>query len=224
MGTLIGRVMRPAPLHQTAGFPRDRCRRLAPFRKGEEAPTCWLTRTAQGKAAVLYVQYGCADTDAIVAGDRADCNYELWLLDAVRGRRLLADERSPLDPGVSGAVVAPSLDFAVIDARGHKVALERIDLSGAAPRVVGRFADGCMSPVLSPGAHWVVCRDVRGDVLRVPLAGGPAELVHRHRAFRPFYGRMPPYQPAVEFNSGAKMRVRTLSLDDHSDQTVAWQE
>ncbi len=41
------------------------------------------------------------------------------------------------------------------------------------------FAD-CFSPKLSPKGNWFVCRNCAGDLLRVPVTGGKAELVAKN--------------------------------------------
>ena len=40
------------------------------------------------------------------------------------------------------------------------------------------FAD-CLSPKLSPGGKWYLCRDIKGNVARVPVGGGAMTIIER---------------------------------------------
>jgi hypothetical protein len=111
----------------------------------------------------------------------------------------------------------PSLDAAIADDGAGS--LVRVDLLQHALAAGRRFAS-CMSPVTSPAGRFVVCRDRRAGVLRVPVAGGSLDRVFR------WPGRVHEGpQGAVEFVSPTEMRVGAdITGDWGTFETVAWHE
>jgi hypothetical protein len=143
--------------------PREaRCRALTGY-SAKPYSSCSAELLAHGEVVLVRVETECAGPS---------CKVEGWLF--ARGR-------APLHVSdASGAFEAtPSLETVVHDsvqrdARGQwTVTLQRIDAkTGAA----SQFAD-CMSPTLSPGGRFFVCRDKSGAVLRVPVGGGAPIVV-----------------------------------------------
>lgn len=79
-----------------------------------------------------------------------------------------------------GKVVAtPDLGALFYDdtVNGDKILLYRADVAS------GQTTEhkGCISPTLSPGGKWVICRDVEANVHKMPVAGGPLTLVERSK-------------------------------------------
>jgi hypothetical protein len=86
------------------------------------------------------------------------------------------------------------------------------------------FAD-CFSPVLSPGGRWFACRNRRGDLLRVPVAGGKLQTVAVNQAqgeitYIP-YAYIYPDTPV--FKSATKVSFSTGD-EENREVSVAWQE
>jgi len=147
-------------------------------------------------------------------GDAA-CQVHGWLLRHPEA----AAERLP---DVLGAEVAfdAELTFLVADRWGipsgvghteldnaHMFSLFKVDLRTGSREP---FAS-CMSPRLSPGGKWFVCRDSVADVVRIPVGGGETELVAKNLEQEPYQWNLAEgvYPAPVEFQDG-KMRFGVL--------------
>lgn len=143
-----------------------------------------------------------------------------------------------VNTGGGGVAASPAGDFLVVDEDvgpvdtnspfDGRVRLARLDIATGAR---SPFAD-CVAPVLSPGGNWIACRNHAGDVLRVPIRGGAAEVVARsgadaaHVPWKPYAYIWP---NAVEFPSRDVVTFVTLQENDKSEvQTLAgraaWRE
>jgi hypothetical protein len=151
----------------------EECRTLTGWE--QELEECTLQPAARGKAGLLHLKTGCG-------GDSCDVRVFVYrpgqpllqLPDAIRGGSLTG----------GGLVMTPSLDHVITDWVGlgpksmgdWRVELFRVELrtGKASP-----WVKGCFSPALSPGGRWILCRNRRGDVLKVPLSGGTPTVVYR---------------------------------------------
>jgi hypothetical protein len=201
-------VLEAAPLEAHRLIDANTCLRLLPALT--QVSRCWLGRSAGGRAALVWVERGCA-------GER--CNRPLtedddrvWILTPAHPPRAL-----PSGLGWDGATIRPSLVEAIVDdGRGHLV---RVDLRRGDLAAGERFA-GCSEPVQSPGGRWIVCRNRQADVLRVPIAGGRLERVYRRRTF--FY---PGRHGTVEFTSPERVEVPVNETGDSgSVESIGWRE
>jgi hypothetical protein len=169
------------------------CRQATGWR-GAILDGCAVRRAANGKAAIIQLASECG-------GD--SCSTETWVVVAGRPPVHLA-------AAVGTVEVLPSLDAAISDHVDHDprvgwcVRLVRIPLGTPTQR--HPFAD-CMSPTLSPDARWIVCRSPTGDVLRVPVTGGPASLLHRVPGEEPFTPYAFVYPEAVRFRADRRMVI-----------------
>ena len=143
---------------------RERACREATGYTGGAFLECSAEVVGRGTVAVVRIVTACGPDGCETAG---------WVI-AEHGRtaRVPGDAAGAIEalPGLEVVVK----DQAQKDARGEwGVGLVRVD-----PRAMRTtpFA-ACMSPVLSPGRRWFVCRDRRGAVLRVPSRGGPLEEI-----------------------------------------------
>jgi hypothetical protein len=146
-----------------------------------------------------------------------------------------AKDPLPLGELSGGFAFAPLLDFYVVD---HRAFANEADLQAnhyqRSPKLnrvalgTGKsthFAD-CFSPTLSPGAKWFLCRNRRGDVLRVPVQGGKLQLVAKNQTkgqpeFSP-YAYI--YPGAPYFYTTSEVRFRSGVADDDVEQTAPWSE
>lgn len=157
------------------------------------------------------------------------CSVERWII--------AADMAKPfhLPAQAEGWIeVLPSLRHAIadrIDIEGSggnwTVRLIRIDLSTGA---IEPYAD-CMSPALSPKGRWIVCRNQRGDVLRMPAneGGGTPALIHRFAAEHGTASFVPhavDYPAPVTFPSQTEMLVSTDTTGDQPrvEERAPWTE
>ena len=79
-----------------------------------------------------------------------------------------------------GKVVAtPDMSAAFYDdtVTGDKILIYRLELA------TGKTTEhkGCISPALSPGGKWVLCRDLEANVHKMPVAGGALALVEKSK-------------------------------------------
>ena len=144
----------------------------------------------------------CGDTGAVLldaigecAGDT--CAGHTYLLSAdsrstrlpLRGHKACAPDGSFV---VADVVLVPAREGAA-EARRWSVVLHKYAGDGSPPSL---FAD-CMSPLLAPDGSVFLCRNREGDLLTVPLSGGPTQVVARADAapgkltFRPQADRYP---------------------------------
>ncbi|NMO15201.1 hypothetical protein HPC49_01355 [Pyxidicoccus fallax] len=168
---------------------------------------CTFTPVAGGKAALVQLKTGCG-------GD--SCAVQVFVYRPGRPVTQLPD--SVGDGSLTGGtlVLTPSLDHVITDWVGwgsgtgdRRVELYRVDLrTGEA----ASWVKDCFSPALSPGGRWILCRNRRGDVLKVPLTGGTPALVHRsglseEDVYWVPYGYV--YPDAVTFPSPERIEVST---------------
>jgi hypothetical protein len=143
------------------------------------------------------------------------CTTSTWLYTDVR-----PTARVPEPP----LVVSPDLHFLFFDDIEFKGGgvwdshLARRDLE---TQTDARFAD-CVSPALSPGGDWVVCRTRNDGVYRVPLAGGAPKLVvpGGPAAYWVPYAHL--FPPPVEFPTAKQMSIVISS--NGTTKTVPWSE
>jgi hypothetical protein len=154
------------------GPPQPTCEELVGWTRATER--CEREPVAGGKATLVTITELCG-------GD--SCTVHVFLQRPGQPTVLLPD--SVNDGALSGGplVVTPSLEHVITDWVGpgrnpgdRRVELYRVELKTgkASP-----WVKGCFSPALSPGGRWVLCRNRRGDVLKVPLTGGTPTFVHR---------------------------------------------
>jgi hypothetical protein len=188
----------------------------------EPVEECKLEPAAGGKAALVHLVTGCG-------GD--SCAVEVFVYRP--GRPVLQLPGSIREGSLTGGamVLMPSLEHVVTDWVGvvrepgdWRVELYRVDLKTgkASP-----WVKGCFSPALSPGGKWVLCRNRRGDVLKVPLTGGTPALVHRsglsaEDVYWVPHGYM--YPDAVTFTSPGRMKVTTVVLGGPDGQEARTRE
>lgn len=125
---------------------------------------CLVRASADGRVALVITQDGCG-------GDR--CFVSAWAVREAGSRlRLVGDDPWALTP--SGDAIFSTFPLIPVGSAAYSVPLRtmRIDVATGA---IEPFA-ACFSPAVSPGGKWVLCRNEDGDVLRVPIAGGRAEM------------------------------------------------
>lgn len=123
---------------------------------------CWMHPLANGTAAVLVIQTECY-------GD--GCSAESWLYaDGKSKPTQQVPEELSLDHRFAFVEEGMSDDGSPVV---NDMRLLRQDRRTGESVV---FAQ-CMAPMLSPGSHWIVCRDRLANVVRVPVGGGPAEVI-----------------------------------------------
>jgi hypothetical protein len=192
----------------------ERCREQTGYR-GEAFEACSAELIAHGSVALVRIVTSCGPDGCETAG---------WLASHSGGMA-----RMPGD--AEGVVEAlPGLDVVVKDrvqrdAHGEwSVSLVRIDLRAgrATP-----FAP-CMSPVLSPGARWFVCRDAKGGVLRVPVRGGHSDSVAtaEPRDYVDFAPAARVYPDPVAFSGERALTYERKTSRDAAPETVtvSWRE
>lgn len=205
-------------IQQTLKAGKEVC--ASAVRHAEPFEECTVTLVGSGNAVVITVVTECG-------GD--SCSSKSWLM------REEAKDPIPLGELAGGFAFAPSLDFYVVDHRAFANETDlRMNYYRRAPKLnrvalgTGRsthFAD-CFSPTLSPGGQWFLCRNRRGDVLRVPVQGGKLQRVAKNQTkgqpeFSP-YSFIYPNEPY--FYTTNEVRFRSGVADDDVEQTAPWSE
>ncbi|WPB82499.1 hypothetical protein KYC5002_25720 [Archangium violaceum] len=200
---------------------REECQALTGHARPLEE--CSLTAVAGGKAALLQLTTECG-------GDSCDVQVFVYR----PGQPVLRLPDSSKGGSLTGGhlVMTPSLEHVITDWVGlgprdmgdWRVELYRIELrtGKASP-----WVKGCFSPALSPGGRWILCRNRRGDVLKVPLTGGTPTLVHRGGLSAEQVSWTPYaylYPDAVTFPSPGRMRVTTSVVAGEDGETQRTQE
>jgi hypothetical protein len=197
---------------------KNNCRKLVSYL--EPFDDCKFKLVGTGNAMVVTVIVECG-------GD--SCSTKSWLL---REDSLAPIELGELDGGFE---FDPTLSYYVIDYRTFKddadryknfykriPTLRRVELQTRSSKA---FAN-CFSPALSPGAKWFVCRNVRGDVLRVPIEGGKLEMVVKNSSRGPvnasFYAFIYPESPY--FYAPNEIGVRIEGTENDAEQKAFWSE
>jgi hypothetical protein len=89
----------------------------------------------------------------------------------------LSDESGVFEAAPDGAflIVDSPIVGEEIASTGPVIDIEllRVDL----PSLERSSFASCMSPRLSPGGKWIVCRTRHADVVRVPIGGGTPEII-----------------------------------------------
>jgi hypothetical protein len=205
---------------------REECQALTGWTQLLEE--CSLTAVVGGKAAFLQLTTECG-------GDSCDVQVFVYR----PGRPLLRLPDSSKGGSLTGGHLAmtPSLEHVITDWVGlgprdmgdWRVELYRIELrtGKASP-----WVKGCFSPALSPGGRWILCRNRRGDVLKVPLTGGTPTLVHRSglsagQVLWTPYASL--YPDAVTFPSPERLQLTTIVLggpdgEERRTLEIPWKE
>lgn len=190
----------------------------------QPAERCEREEVAGGKASIVSITEACG-------GD--SCSVQVFIHRPGQPAVRLPDAINEGSLTGGTLVVTPSLEHVITDWVGPgprqgdwRVELYRVELKTgkASP-----WVKGCFSPALSPGGRWVLCRNRRGDVLKVPLTGGTPRLVHRSglsedRVYWVPYGYI--YPDAVSFLSPERMKVTTTLQGGEEEHTreLPWKE
>jgi hypothetical protein len=200
---------------------REECQALTGWAQPLEE--CSLTPVAGGKAALLQLTTECG-------GDSCDVQVFVYR----PGRPVLRLPDSSKGGSLTGGhlVMTPSLEHVITDWVGlgpkdmgdWHVELYRIDLrtGKASP-----WVKGCFSPALSPRGRWILCRNRRGDVLKVPLTGGTPTLVHRSGLSAeqvPWTPYAYLYPDAVTVPSPGRLRITTSVVGGEDGEELRTQE
>jgi hypothetical protein len=204
---------------------QEECAELVGWK--EVVESCTLEPAAAGKAALVQLVTGCGgDSCGVQVFVYRPGKPVLQLPDAIKGGSLTGGT----------LVLTPSLQHVITDWVGQgreqgewSVELYRVELrtGKASP-----WVKGCFSPTLSPRGRWVLCRNRRGDVLKVPVAGGTPALVHRSGLSPEDVYWVPysyVYPAAVTFSSPERLQVTTVvqgGPDGQEERTreLPWRE
>jgi hypothetical protein len=131
----------------------------------EEFDRCGMTLLANGTAVSVDVTYACgAHTCSVVSF--------VWYGDEAAPFRLEDDGPLEVSPDHRELLVTELIypEMPVTPIAGRTLRIDR------ATNTRTPFFD-CISAVLSPSARYYACRDLQGNVLRVPVTGGRPEVV-----------------------------------------------
>ena len=199
------------------------CRQITSYEGEMYEKECHVERTASGKAAIVRLQTECG-------GD--SCETKAWVL--IEGRTPM-EIPSGVDTGGT-VVVLPSLQYVLFDTveggpggKGvqWKPYIKRLEIQSGGFGKLDELAR-CVSPSVSPGAKWIVCRDLEANVLLMPISGGKLHLFYKRpknakKAYVVPYGRIVPYP--VQFTSPDRMLVTTNTNDESDEKKVLkWNE
>lgn len=184
----------------------------------EDFERCSLVSVGNGAGLVLRIVTSCGGDSCGVLG---------WLL----APQLL--EPFPLTDAGGTVEAAPDASFVLLEEErfgssanfaNRQLVTVRVEVPSGKRH---DFAD-CFSPKLSPGGRYVVCRDRAANVLRVPLSGGPPEMLVDVQ-LAPEAVQFVPYAylypAAVEFRAADAMAFDVVYNDGAVfRRVVRWQE
>ncbi len=179
----------------------------------EDLTDCTVIETGLGAAAIAVARH-C---------DGEPCDVMTFAITGRAGPRRVAIAGLDLDIQVilPDGVTAFAGTSDQTPAHDDAARLYRVDLTAMTATEVAP----CAAPTLSPGGRWIVCRDVRGDIYRMPVGGGRLALVerlHLEAIYRePEIGLM---LTAVEFRSPTRMHVTSTTYDGERSADLAWRE
>jgi hypothetical protein len=191
-------------------MPSKWCKQKVEFKGSVD--DCYVRVTALGRAAVLFVKSECQEM----------CDVYTWFMTGADGFQKVR----PLDFG--NMVILPDLRTGVsgnytFDEDGdYTVWLNYLDLSTQKVKQ----GQECTEPGISPGGKWIVCRDIDGNVVRIPVGGGDPEVFHKTTASSVHTNRETGVGVfEVEFVSPTEMKVKTYTGDEEEVvEKVPWQE
>lgn len=178
---------------------------LGPVRKWKgDVTSASVEPVGDGFGALLWLVLQCE-------GD--SCSTETWLVLPGGPRKLKVGGGTVVVLPDLSAVIADAATFNPYDLTAERVSgansewiarIERVDVATGTSKA---FAP-CVSPVLSPSRKYIVCRSRKGAVLRVPVSGGPPEVVRGPAKQTPAWVPYAYVYPGpVEFVSTTELRV-----------------
>ncbi|MCE9574392.1 MAG: hypothetical protein K8W52_14690 [Deltaproteobacteria bacterium] len=178
----------------------------------EDLVDCTIVETGLGTAAIAIAR----DCDG------EPCDVMTFAITGRDGPRRIAIEGLGIQVILPDGVTAFAGTSDQTPAHDYAARLYRVDLAAMTAVEVA----ACAAPTLSPGGRWIVCRDVRGDIYRMPVGGGRLALVQRLHLAEAIY-REPEIGlmlTAVEFRSPTRMHVTSITYDGERTADLAWRE
>jgi hypothetical protein len=178
----------------TRGAPREWC--MARLQQTTDIEACEVTAIGDGRAVVITMTLLCEDEH---------CEFQNWIINGRAAPIMFDDVVGTLPvllPGGMGLLLGRA---ELTGPNEYTASLKRVSLHPGG----GSIEAACAAPAISPSEKWIVCRDVDGDVHRMPIGGGPLTPVFdtRHSPHRdPHIGVA--LQP-VEFIAPDRIRITT---------------
>lgn len=212
---------------------REWCREQSGFAAGRSFESCDLESLGDGAALLLTFVLECGgdscSTEGYVASPllrgfaRVPHDIGGGAIASPRGDALFVSLTTPVvlpTPGEQPPDEPPrdpwGGDEALIFAR---IALPSMEMTSVAP---------CFSPAFSPKGRWILCRDLAGNVLKVPPRGGKPTLVassglKKGEVYFVWYAYIWP--DPVEFVSDDRLKFRVMPADGEPfEREVSWRE
>jgi hypothetical protein len=203
-------------------LPDEWCVAKLGYPKGKSLEGCMVYAVSGHTAAIIHAELYC---------EPEHCEADFYLMSGTAGpRRLVGDVYGPwvLSPDRKSLFLGHT--GMGVDDNGsltgtYEALLTRIDVA----TLKKSYANGCASPVLSPGKKWIVCRDADGHVHRMPPNGGKLELVHRVDLGKETINidaHIGVSLNPVSFLDRGRMQIQTLTRENQELKTkvIIWKE
>jgi hypothetical protein len=202
-------------------LPNEWCIKRLGYPKGKPLEDCSVYSVSGHTAAIIHATLYC---------EAEHCENEFYFMSGLAGPRRLAGDvygpwvfspdRNSLFFGHTGMGVDDTGQFSGT----YEAFLTRIDVA----TLKRSAANGCASPVLSPGKQWIVCRDADGHVYKMPANGGALKAVHRldlGKGTINIDAHLGVSLHPVRFPDARRMTIKTLTrAHEMKTKTIEWIE